>query len=408
MKALCLLVGTNPLPNYVVMKHLKDSYDKFFLIYSEENRNQRGTGIYAQKLQEVLDGLSGKIERWSLPDVSDSRSIYKHMSELFKKPGELDEIHLNYTGGTKAMAVHVYEFLKENYQEKFVYSYLDARNFELVVYEGTSKGAGKIRERCYLRKVGISIENLLKLHNCDNMALGKKIEFSAENKKNINFDFDKEELEIYKKIRTILSNSADRDILIEMFKNDSLEKMFAYLAEKNRRDSWDDLLDLIGEKDLKNFRGGKWLEFYIFHQLRETLGKKDIESFNLSLGMNLQARKKLPSPKGASQGGKDFEIDVFIIAGYQFIGISAATKTDKKACKLKGFEIAHRVRQIGGDESRAFLVTTLSPEVAKDVEDELFYETGSDSGKVKVFGIDDLADIGEEILREVGIIEQEF
>jgi len=33
-KVLVLIVGTNPLPNYVVGSHLKEKYDKFVLIIS--------------------------------------------------------------------------------------------------------------------------------------------------------------------------------------------------------------------------------------------------------------------------------------------------------------------------------------------------------------------------------------
>ncbi|MGC8651581.1 MAG: DUF1887 domain-containing protein, partial [Minisyncoccia bacterium] len=66
------------------------------------------------------------------------------------------------------------------------------------------------------------------------------------------------------------------------------------------------------------------------------------------LGISLKAQKR---------NSPNFELDIFLINGYQLIGISLTTSTRQGECKLKGFEVIHRVKQIGGDESKAILIT---------------------------------------------------
>ena len=70
--------------------------------------------------------------------------------------------------------------------------------------------------------------------------------------------------------------------------------------------------------------------------------------------MNLEAitRENIPNPRR-------FELDLYVIRGYQFFGISATTSMLESRCKLKSFEVLHRSNQIGGDESKAILVCPL-------------------------------------------------
>ncbi|WP_284680778.1 hypothetical protein [Aceticella autotrophica] len=96
-KVLVLLIGTNPLPNYVVGSYLKENYNKFVLIYSEENQgiNQNGTCDFAKKLKEHLN-LNDKYVFLPLSNVSDSKQIRKDLNNLFPNDN-FEEIHLNYT-----------------------------------------------------------------------------------------------------------------------------------------------------------------------------------------------------------------------------------------------------------------------------------------------------------------------
>jgi hypothetical protein len=113
---LILLVGTNPLPNFVVAEYfLKNnrSLNEIILLYSEENQYQRGTGEYAENLQKLLQDRHRNINLNFLPihlsDISSAKEIERNLEERLASHLENSHsIHLNYTGGTKVMATHIY------------------------------------------------------------------------------------------------------------------------------------------------------------------------------------------------------------------------------------------------------------------------------------------------------------
>ena len=103
-----------------------------------------------------------------------------------------------------------------------------------------------------------------------------------------------------------------------------------------------------------------------------------------------------------SSDSQRFELDIFIIVGYQLTGISITTETKANMSKLKGFEVIHRVMQIGGDESKAILVTGIKDyNQIKELLGTLAYETGKPEKNIAVFGIDSWKSIGDEIIEEV-------
>jgi len=165
-KVLVLMVGTNPLPNYVVGSYLKENYDKFVLIYSEknENINQSSTADYADKLKEHLNldnsNCDTYCDTFSLSNVSNPSDIRDDLGIILEKfpKDNINEVHLNYTGGTKTMAVHVYNFLKENFNGKFNASYLDARSHKLIYDNGERKSVN-LKD-----KIKIDIDTLLSIH----------------------------------------------------------------------------------------------------------------------------------------------------------------------------------------------------------------------------------------------------
>lgn len=144
-------------------------------------------------------------------------------------------------------------------------------------------------------------------------------------------------------------------------------------------------------KDTVEFLNGKWFEWYVYSQIKSELLDRKLKEGE-HFGISLKAQKK-DSPY--------FELDIFLINGYQLIGISLTTSSTRELCKLKGFEVIHRVRQIGGDESKAILITGMDKSKTEDLQKDLAYETGSTQKRFVVFGIDDWADIGSKICKEV-------
>ncbi|WPX08961.1 PDDEXK family nuclease [Anaerocellum danielii] len=440
-KILFITVGTNPLPVYVVAKYFEDSFNNVVLISSEENRNiyQAGTRAYAEKIKDTLESNVEKYHIISLSNVAnpaeikrDLKNHFKNNKILFSKEN-IQKVHLNYTGGTKIMAVAVYNFLKEEYGEKFESSYLDARSYKLILEDGTVEPTFEdLRE-----KVKIDIETLLKLHLYE-------VQEIKNDKKYIKDFGEKYYFEIINEMEKIVNDDNKRKAYLEWINNyfrkvfkDKKDKQITTPTklskhlnkEENKKliedfesftpdfiwellDKFPDGRKIITKKgklwvpdrnstkneieDTIKFLDGEWLELYVYNQIKERL-KNEQQSQN-DLLQKIDFGRSIIAFKG-KENRKAFEMDIFIIYGYQLIGISVTTATERHICKSKGFEVVHRTRQIGGDESRAILVTGYkSP---KDLEEDLSYETGTSTGKIIVFGPEDWKDIGQKILREV-------
>lgn len=133
------------------------------------------------------------------------------------------------------------------------------------------------------------------------------------------------------------------------------------------------------------FLKGKWLEELVAEKIAEYA-----ENNHLQYGFNLKAkRENLP----------DFELDAFLIKGYQLLAISVTTSSARHLCKSKGFEVIHRSRQIGGDESRSILVTLMDQTAARELQAELQVESGSSSDSFVVLHRSNYKDIGDYIDR---------
>lgn len=122
---LVLLIGTNPLPNYVAaeyfLKHNQE-LNNIWLVHSEEVARQIGTRTQAEHLEGVLkerhsdnSTLSFPLPKVALSNISNAREVLHDTNEkLIKKLPENSRVHLNYTGGTKAMGTHVYRAIEQD------------------------------------------------------------------------------------------------------------------------------------------------------------------------------------------------------------------------------------------------------------------------------------------------------
>ena len=170
---LVLLVGTNPLPNYVVAKYfyLTNNKDlqRIWLFYSEGSRFYEGTAQYADDIEGVLrkELIPGtpEIIKAPLSNISQANVILDQVKKhLIKRESDIKKIHLNYTGGTKAMAVHTYRELENEIKARlggnFSASYLDARDFNIKIDQYPEKLTGDLRKLIQLKW-----EDLFALHN---------------------------------------------------------------------------------------------------------------------------------------------------------------------------------------------------------------------------------------------------
>ena len=356
-RVLVLMVGTNPLPNYVVGSYLKKNYDKFVLIYSDknENINQSSTADYANKLKKHLN-LNNNNCTVPLSNVSDPSAIRDDLKEKFPEDN-IDEVHLNYTGGTKTMAVHVYNFLKENFAKKFAKkfnaSYLDARSHKLIYDNGERSGSLK-------GEIKIDIDTLLSIHLYKKNKLETNDTYTYKQKFGANFD------SISEKIKNAIKDGKGKDFVKwledtfrKIFKGNNklleqTKKFEEHIQKLNGIDQslidrfnespqfiWDILNAFPEDKrivknnrfpdrieDVENIRytvkflDGIWLEWYVYNEIISKLQEKGLQE-GKHFGISLEAKKE-NSPESPN-----FELDIFIINGYQLVGISITTLTSK-------------------------------------------------------------------------------
>ncbi len=329
-KHLVLLIGTNPLPNFVVADYflkINSKIKTIWLVHSEENRLQGGTNQQARNLEDLLkkrwvnkhSSLTFPLEKISLSDVSDAVVIRREIEKKMLKRIASDSFHLNYTGGTKAMAIHTYLCLQElpsNQQRSF--SYLDTNNFRLIG-DDEKIIADKLRE-----KISLEFAELIALHG-------------------------------------FIRKNTDKDCPVN---KQEQERLFNRFIEPGKKE------------DLKD---GRWLEVYIAQKIRDKMSHK----FNNSkLLQNWEIRK--------ADWRTYFELDIILLYGYHLVGLSCTIASSKEKAKLKGFEIIQRCKQIGGDEVRAIIVTGLEQGVTELLQEELEYESGGTKKNILALGLADL------------------
>ncbi|HOJ36926.1 MAG TPA: hypothetical protein PLI27_06275 [Ignavibacteriales bacterium] len=127
------------------------------------------------------------------------------------------------------------------------------------------------------------------------------------------------------------------------------------------------------------FLDGTWLENYIFSILFEHL-----QSNNYKVYKNLEFIKEKETNKN-----KKFKIDCIVLKEYQIIGISCTTEKSIKLCKMKAFEVYYRTKQIGGTQTKNILVSFAKENTAKELQEELAIDTGSDKSNILILGYKD-------------------
>ncbi len=367
---LFLLVGTNPLPNYVASLLLAKSNGKIILLHSG---GHQGTSIIAENLKRAITkrvpGI--QVEPWEI-DEKDGDRIAKKIDLLLKDINPQSSLGLNYTGGTKAMSVHVYQAIKR--ASRFaVFSYLDARTLSLLI-DARDDAPTKIipiGQSCE-----VQLQEILSLHGyCRNNVKRDPVQPDLS----LAITEMHSNIESYNEWKNWLEKPDNLKSLPTKSEYPMLEKVI---------DTIDVLCDgkpspgLLSQKlgrdklsNCKNFLEGQWLEEYVFCSLQQLAGELSLRD----IAFNLKSKKP-----------RHFELDVVFVWGYQLFALSCKASNNKKTCKLGLFEAFTRVRQIGGDEARVGLVCCYDRpgQIQREVEEAWFAE-----GRVKVFGMSDLLDL---------------
>ncbi len=454
VQCLILLVGSNPLPNWVAAKLLlaerkseKDQESAIWLLHSDGSGGEPNTSGVALKIKESLasqlfPGINidqTPIHLEGIPS-SDALGIQKRLDSISQNWKGAQSIGLNYTGGTKPMAVHVYRYLETKAREDrsclfgipIHYSYLDPRQTKLRI-EGRDDAEFSLLEDDDLRQLlTISLKELAALH-------GYEPPFTNTDRGwNTSPEITQLAREIgkvyaqggvpYNQWRKWLKPPPTLPPTIDKY--DAIEGIIACMdvlggganqpqEEKAKRIAAaliKNAAQINGKtsdqkevefKSTHGWFGGAWLEDCAFASLLEAaelLGIADTET-----GRNLVFHTRI----NGTDADK-FELDCAAIKGYQLFALSCCSAgtpaldetTNKNDCQttteepLEGTGKARlkehliegyvRARQLGGDEARIGLVS-FYPEAEK-LELEL-RRSWDMEGKIKVFTLKDFSDL---------------
>lgn len=386
---LLLLVGSNPLPNWVAAQLLLKEGGVLHLIHSAD------TAPIADRLRDHLQTNCSLLQ----VNPTDAGDIERQIGDRLRRLN--GKIGLHYTGGTKAMAVHAYRAVEQalwGRSPEPVFSYLDANTFELRIDPDWHESV--------LLAVKITLKDLINLHGCyfqkgspkraDSLVLRETAAALAKSDSSAWRHWCNHVLrEIahtgrrWKKKSDLISLALPwpdsptlHDAVATLKRELGLPADAPHLPLDPAKLRWP-----FGKQKpeyLCRWLDGEWLEQYVLAQVGQVTDQADIDNDNAA--MNLK------TDKGRSDF--DFEFDVAAMRGYQFFGISCTTSTNKGLAKSKLFEAYIRARQLGGDEARVALVCGY--EDAKRFESEVVQEWLA-KDKIKVFGPRELPNLAEHL-----------
>ena len=361
MNVLILLLGGNPLPNYVVTDYLlnpeRDDENNLpipsKIIFVSTKRSEKFYTPIRSLLREKhpengCDFLMKRLEE-NHRDPEFIQNTIKSVLNGLKKEEDISSIHLNYSGGTKPMAVNgfiaVEEFSKKN-GNKLILSDLDPEDFKLKVLNGNSSedavyypSSGDLRNI-----VKLNIGQILELHGMDipkNRKIGKQLIFDEDI---LDVDaFVKEVVPLYKKR---MAHKTFVEFQNKLKQGEYPKKIFEnYHSISEIYKPGIDTQKFT--KKLNKFFNGGWLEDYVYKTLLDLKKKKKIVFDEICKGVYVYYE------------GRPLEIDVIVMMGYQMYLVSCTTSQKIKLVKHKAFEALYRAEQLGGLQAKVFVVSTM-------------------------------------------------
>ncbi|BAZ32929.1 hypothetical protein NIES4074_54370 [Cylindrospermum sp. NIES-4074] len=399
---LFLLIGENPLPNYVTANLLLKKDGTPYLVHTTVTETQ------AKRLKNILD----RDEEGKGFQPAQLISLGKYESDAYHIQDEIrrkiqglknGKIGLNYTGGTKAMAVHAYRAVFSQSRFDTVFSYLDPRRLEMCIDREDGERS-RIKITPELLEIQLELVKLFQLHGLElkqkptqqaqlpKLATELANIFKEENKAKqwLDWFYNVFREQAYKNKLNSGGEWKSKTSLLEV--SISLENLPQEIISAFKQEKFvtpDNKLSLREVektgifKEIKHFckwLDGLWLEHYALEQVKN-IADKQIKDYGLNFEIPI---------KGTRDG---FEFDVAFTRGYQLFAISCSTTSKRDLCKNKLFEAYLRARQMGGDEARVALICcfnepdTLKAEILSSTNDK----------KIAVFGREHLTNLSEEI-----------
>jgi hypothetical protein len=327
---LLLLVGSNPLPNYITALLMNpESIRLFYTPETEPIKDRLCDLLKAQK-----PGVG--IVETPIGDATSAEEVRRVFSHIPPRA------HLNYTGGTKIMAAHARMAFGQSQESDKRSSYLDERDAVLRFDDGYTIDLSET-------SVQLSLEDVLKIHGIKTVSPGTAdlgplptVE-DAQTLARAVLEAPELAVKLYQVHRKEFAGGQWKPVKFSDAKNspaDVRELVGADLSVPQipqmdwKKKTWERWRD---------FLGGLWLEIWCQERVKSlTPGARVHQGVNCS-----------------RENGRDFEIDLAVVRGHRLYVLSCTTEKEMPLCKSKLFEVAMRSRQLGGDLGRFALVCLL-------------------------------------------------
>lgn len=375
---LILLVGSNPLPNFLAACALRPSH--IALVFTHETEEAK------DRLRRELTGLLRTLDREHpfvepfVKDATCATTVRRVLDPLMQGDGSRPVL-LNYTGGTKVMAAHARMAFSGSGGQPGHASYLDEggidRQARLRFDDGNSTTLSSYPE------IPLTLAPLLALHGITHKP-------REANRRAPMIDDAREIL------HKVLANVPLAAVLYcERERLEELGNPNKATSEPFRADRYglslslpefptSDLLGQLRNADEKrswfkqwySFIGGEWLEEWLGAQIRALELAPEPE---ITVGVNAYRGERKAQ----------LEVDVAVVRGHRSYFVSCTTDTGKPICKSKVFEVAVRSRQLGGDLARAALVCLADDRIVSALQADVDDVWGA-SNTTRVFGLSDV------------------
>jgi hypothetical protein len=388
---LFLLMGENPLPNYIAAVSLLKQKGTAFLVHTTRTKQQ------ALRLQQVLE-QTDRFQPACPIDLGDRQADAHWIGIKIREYAEnlQGAIGLNYTGGTKAMSVHAYRAIEQIYPNAS-FSYLDANTLEMY-FDSDIKESDRVKVLPQL-----SLAEMFQLH-------GLMWRVSPTDRP-IRPDLASEFAKLYQKPKLARAwrTWCDREFRDRVRTKDRKWKEEGELQKlpplnlQTLPETFQVVLQTIGALDRElslvnacqygfpdctnvcEWLDGIWLEHHVLSQVQSIAKNAKIQECKMSF--------RIDETSSQSRRWEKFELDVAFVRNSQLFALSCTTASDRKICKQKLFEANTRARQLGGIEARVGLVC------CNDYPDSLRAELEVEmrNRKLAVFGRQDLCSLGQKI-----------
>lgn len=375
-EVLCLLIGGNPLPDYVSAILLAARNARVYLLHTS------ATFEIAQRLTTAL--AQPRPDLTCIPieiSKADPQQIDNQLQKLIREWGPNAQVGLNYTGGSKPMAAQTYHTLRKEFQHG-IFSYLDADKLSLVI-----NAPGMPTQQVPIRRqVQVSLTTLLGLHG---YALTEQRHPGAPpalRQALVHVHSDREGFKQYRAWLQTLSQGAP-----------GLPTTTAYPALAPVVQAFQTLCAPAPATPENVARAlgcangqlvscvkvllADWLEDHVYGAFQALTPELGLHEPGLGLQM-----------QGTATRG--FEFDVTALLGYQLFAVSCMVSDRAQNAKDHLMETYIRARQFGGDEARAALVCCL--ENPAEMEQQITQGWGV-ADKIRVFGRSHLPDLAAHL-----------